>query len=193
MKGSEIVNAKKALNEFTDAKRNKDRLSVVKFTREADIIGKFKKSKTKIKKDINKIKAGGKTDVDKGLKKAIKLYTEKEYINASYFPFVRSNPTKKDSDNDKYNDKIDKKPLHKATKILGNKTKHGPEMFKLEKNSLIKFEGSRQYFDEHYVTITGILTNEQDNTYRLQVISDNDTFYKAKSIAKKMGITIHIT
>ena len=486
MKGSEIVNAKKALNEFTDAKRNKDRLSVVKFTGEADIIGKFKKSKTKIKKDINKIKAGGKTDVDKGLKKAIKLYTEKEYknvgnkkdillicdgdleynqeivnlakknkisiytiligkknksalkkistktggafknvektsdlsnimfkmednimgaidktdsdkdgifdvyeekgmfcsngkiiktnknkkdsdgdglsdyyeftcikyigtplmpgnktiynkrtkeyIDASYFPFVRSNPTKKDSDNDEYNDKIDKKPLHKATKLIGikndrefvpinislgetlwnenwnnfdlsyggdqgwwsgkinnegcgiiaaanilfyqsrkgkkisapfskttykktvdelsnnipllngavaltikrglkaywrirkteklynididvmlfssekksnqlfkkiktnlkkknpvilsvggnirgNKTKHGPEMFKLEKNSLIKFEGSRQYFDEHYVTITGILTNEQDNTYRLQVSSWGEKYY----------------
>lgn len=61
--------------------------------------------------------------------------------------------------------------------IRGNKTKHGPEMFKLEKNSLIKFEGSRQYFDEHYVTITGILTNEQDNTYRLQVSSWGEKYY----------------
>ena len=61
--------------------------------------------------------------------------------------------------------------------IRGNKTKHGPEMFKLEKNSLIKFEGRRQYFDEHYVTITGILTNEQDNTYRLQVSSWGEKYY----------------
>ena len=79
MRGTEIKHAKKAMKEFVDAKRGKDRCSVVQFTDTAEVLGNFKKSKTKIKKDIAEIEVGGKTDVDKGLKKAIKLYTRESY------------------------------------------------------------------------------------------------------------------
>ena len=79
MKGTEIKHAKNALKEFVKAKRNKDRCSVVQFTDVAEVLGNFKKSKTKIINDINEIEVGGKTDVDKGLKKAINVYTRDSY------------------------------------------------------------------------------------------------------------------
>lgn len=79
MKGTEIKHAKNALKNFVNAKRNKDRCSVVQFTDVAEVLGNFKTSKTKIIKDIGEIEVGGKTDVDKGLKKAINLYTRDSY------------------------------------------------------------------------------------------------------------------
>ena len=57
------------------------------------------------------------------------------------------------------------------------------------------------YFDKiKYLKYSGtniddiFILEKMQNLEELSLeISDNDTFYKAKSIAKKMGITIHIT
>lgn len=82
MKGAEIKHAKKALEDFVDAKRGKDRCSVIQFTDTAEVLGGFTNSSKKIKNNIEGIVAGGKTDVDKGLKKAIGQFTKSSYKNA---------------------------------------------------------------------------------------------------------------
>ena len=82
MKGTEIKHAKKALEEFVNAKRGKDRCSVIRFTDTAEVLGGFTNSSKKIKKAIEEITAGGKTDVDKGVKKAIGQFTKSSYKDA---------------------------------------------------------------------------------------------------------------
>lgn len=79
MKGSEINNAKKALKLFVDAKMGNDRCSVIQFNDSAEVLSGFKKNSESIKKEIDEIIAGGKTDVANGLKKAIKQYTKSSY------------------------------------------------------------------------------------------------------------------
>lgn len=88
MKGPEIKHARAAINGLIDAKRSKDRGSVVSFSKKAKVLSDFKRNSKKLKESVASIDPDGGTDVDKGLLKAIKQYTKASYKDVGNKRFI---------------------------------------------------------------------------------------------------------
>lgn len=90
MVGPEIKQAKDAMKGIVRAKRGKDRCNIVTFTGTADLLIDFTNSTEKLNNKINSItpKMENKTNVDKGLTKAIKQYTKDSYKDKGNQKFI---------------------------------------------------------------------------------------------------------
>ncbi len=84
MRGTEIKHARLAITNFVDAMyESRDRGCVITFTDEAEVLKTFVGSKKTLKTIVEGIEAGGHTDTDKGLKKAIKQFTKDSYTSGN--------------------------------------------------------------------------------------------------------------
>lgn len=81
MVGPELRQAKNAMKGIVNAKRGKDRCNIVTFAGKAELVRDFTNNTEKLKKSIDEMKAEmeNKTNVDKGLKKAIAQYSKTSY------------------------------------------------------------------------------------------------------------------
>ncbi len=90
MVGPEIRHAKDAMKGIIKAKRGKDRCSIVTFADKADVVQKFSNHSDKLVKSVNAISAEmeNKTNVSKGLRKAISQYTGDSYKDKGYQRYI---------------------------------------------------------------------------------------------------------
>ncbi len=88
MKGPEMKHAKAAINSLVEEKRSKDRGSVVSFSKKAEVLTNFTRNSKKVKESVSLIDPDGGTDVDKGLKKAIRQYTKDSYKDVGNKRFI---------------------------------------------------------------------------------------------------------
>ncbi len=90
MVGPEIRHAKDAMKGIIKAKRGKDRCSIVTFADKANVVQKFSNHSEKLVKGVNAISAEmeNKTNVSKGLRKAISQYTGDSYKDKGYQRYI---------------------------------------------------------------------------------------------------------
>lgn len=90
MVGPEIRHAKDSMKGIIKAKRGKDRCSIVTFADKADVVQKFSNHSDKLVKSVNAISAEmeNKTNVSKGLRKAISQYTGDSYKDKGYQRYI---------------------------------------------------------------------------------------------------------
>lgn len=90
MVGPEIRHAKDSMKGIIKAKRGKDRCSIVTFADKANVVQKFSNHSDKLVKSVNAISAEmeNKTNVSKGLRKAISQYTGDSYKDKGYQRYI---------------------------------------------------------------------------------------------------------
>lgn len=90
MVGPEIRHAKDSMKGIIKAKRGKDRCSIVTFADKANVVQKFSNHSDKLVKSVNAISAEmeNKTNVNKGLRKAISQYTGESYKDKGYQRYI---------------------------------------------------------------------------------------------------------